>query len=117
MNVQHSELERIDRARAIHEVELAGPDRALERGSYEIALTPAAGGDPLRDSGKYLTIYRRAPGHEWLITNDIRNSDIQRRRSRRCAPEIRSSRIRSSRVSRGTLSGGRHALRACRPPS
>ena len=62
---------------APHDIELAGPDWALERGSYEISLTPRAGGDPLRDSGKYLTIYRRAPGHEWLMAHDIRNSDNQ----------------------------------------
>jgi ketosteroid isomerase-like protein len=60
-----------------HHVELAGPDWAFERGSYEISLTPRAGGDPLRDSGKYLTIYRRQPGHEWLIARDIWNSDSQ----------------------------------------
>ena len=60
-----------------HDVELAGADWAFERGSYEISLTPRAGGDPLRDSGKYLTIYRRAPGHEWLMAHDIWNSDNQ----------------------------------------
>jgi ketosteroid isomerase-like protein len=60
-----------------HDIELAGADWALERGSYEISLTPRAGGDPLRDSGKYLTIYRRAPGHDWLIAHDIWNSDNQ----------------------------------------
>ena len=60
-----------------HDIELAGPGRAFERGSYEISLTPRAGGDPLRERGKYLTIYRRAPGHEWLIAHDIWNSDHQ----------------------------------------
>ena len=60
-----------------HDIELAGPDWAFERGSYEISLTPRAGGDPLRDSGKYLTVYRRAPGHEWLMAHDIWNSDHQ----------------------------------------
>ncbi len=60
-----------------HDVEFAGPDHAFERGSYEISLTPRAGGDPLRDSGKYLTIYGRAPGSEWLIAHDIWNSDSQ----------------------------------------
>jgi ketosteroid isomerase-like protein len=133
MNVQHTELEGLDRARAIHvaalnngdanawaacfdtdavqmppnqppnvgteriqqwthgflaafraefaivphDVELAGADWAFERGSYKISLTPRAGGDPLRDSGKYLTIYRRARGHEWLMAHDIWNSDNQ----------------------------------------
>ncbi len=60
-----------------HDVELAGADCAFERGSYDISLTPAAGGDPLRDRGKYLTIYRRQPNHEWLIAHDIWNSDNQ----------------------------------------
>jgi ketosteroid isomerase-like protein len=60
-----------------HDVELAGPDWAFERGSYEISLTPRAGGGSLRDSGKYLTSYRRAPGHEWLMAHDIWNSDHQ----------------------------------------
>ena len=60
-----------------HEVELAGADWAFERGSYEISLTPGAGGDPLRDSGKYITIYRRQPGDNWLIAHDIWNSDSQ----------------------------------------
>ena len=45
-----------------HDVELAGPDWAFERGSYEISLTPRAGGDTLRDSGKYITIYRATAG-------------------------------------------------------
>ena len=58
-----------------HDVEIAGPDWAFERGSYEISLTPRAGGDPLRDCGKYLTIYRRAAVDEWLMTHDIWNSD------------------------------------------
>ena len=62
---------------AAHDVELAGPGWAFERGSYEISLTARAGGGPLRDSGKYLTIYRRAPGDEWLIAHDIWNSDSQ----------------------------------------
>jgi uncharacterized protein (TIGR02246 family) len=60
-----------------HDVELAGPGWAFERGSYEISLTPRTGGDQLRDSGKYLTIYRRAPRDEWLMAHDIWNSDSQ----------------------------------------
>jgi ketosteroid isomerase-like protein len=60
-----------------HDVELAGAEWAFERGSYEISLAPRAGGDPLRDTGKYLTIYRQQPNHEWLIAHDIWNSDNQ----------------------------------------
>jgi uncharacterized protein (TIGR02246 family) len=60
-----------------NDVEFAGPGWAFERGSYEIRLTPRTGGDPLRESGKYLTIYRRAPGAEWLIAHDIWNSNSE----------------------------------------
>lgn len=58
------------------EVELAGSDCVIERGAYEIALTPkGGGGDPLRDRGKYLTVYRRE-GERWLMARDIWNSDV-----------------------------------------
>jgi ketosteroid isomerase-like protein len=62
-----------------HDVELAGAEWAFERGSYEISLTPSAGGEPLRDTGTgtYLTLYRQQPNHEWLIAHDIWNSDNQ----------------------------------------
>ncbi|HEY4916756.1 MAG TPA: hypothetical protein VIH92_07585 [Solirubrobacteraceae bacterium] len=52
MNTQQTELAGLDRARAIH-----------------------VAGDPLRDSGKYITIYRRQPGDDWLMAHDIWNSD------------------------------------------
>jgi uncharacterized protein (TIGR02246 family) len=59
----------------IDEVELAGDDWAFERGTYTIALTPKAGGTPIRDTGKYLTIYRRQTDHSWLMARDIWNSN------------------------------------------
>jgi ketosteroid isomerase-like protein len=59
----------------IDEVELAGDDWAFERGTYTIALTPKAGGTPIRDTGKYLTIYRRQADHSWLMARDIWNSN------------------------------------------
>ena len=57
------------------EVELAGERWAFERGGYTIALSPAAGGAPLRDSGKYVTIYERQADGSWLMARDIWNSD------------------------------------------
>ena len=57
------------------EVELAGDDWAFERGTYAIALTPKAGGDQIRDTGKYITIYSRQPDHSWLMARDIWNSN------------------------------------------
>jgi ketosteroid isomerase-like protein len=59
----------------ITEVELTGEDCAFERGTYTIALTPKAGGTPIRDTGKYLTIYRRQTDHSWLMARDMWNSN------------------------------------------
>ena len=59
----------------IDEVELAGDDWAFERGAYTIALAPKAGGTPIHDTGKYLTIYRRQTDHSWLMARDIWNSN------------------------------------------
>ena len=46
---------------------------AFERGTYKINLTPKAGGEPIQDIGKYITIYERQPG-AWEIARDIWNS-------------------------------------------
>lgn len=59
----------------VDEVDLAGDDWAFERGTYTIALTPKAGGDPIRDSGKYVTIYKLQTDHSWLMTQDIWNTN------------------------------------------
>jgi uncharacterized protein (TIGR02246 family) len=59
----------------IDEVELAGDDWAFEGGTYTIALTAKAGGTSMRDTGKYLTIYRRQTDHSWLMARDIWNSN------------------------------------------
>ena len=55
--------------------ELADRRRAFEHGVYEITLVPRAGGEPVRDTGKYLTIYRRKDGGGWLMAYDIWNSN------------------------------------------
>ena len=57
------------------EVELTGADWAFERGTYTIVLAPKAGGDPIRDVGKYITIYRRQPDGAWVMARDIWNSN------------------------------------------
>ena len=62
----------------IDEVELASNDWAFERGTYTIALTPKAGGSPIRDTGKYITLYRRQADDSWLIARDIWNSNFGR---------------------------------------
>jgi uncharacterized protein (TIGR02246 family) len=61
-------------ALSVVEVRLAG-DWAFERGGYRITLTPHAGGPPLEDAGKYITIYQRLPDGTWRIARDIWSSD------------------------------------------
>jgi uncharacterized protein (TIGR02246 family) len=57
------------------EVQPAGADWAFERGTYTITLTPRAGGDPIRDVGKYITLYQRQANGAWLMARDIWNSN------------------------------------------
>jgi ketosteroid isomerase-like protein len=57
------------------EVQPAGADWVFERDSYTITLTPKAGGDPIRDVGKYITLYQRQADGGWLMARDIWNSN------------------------------------------
>jgi len=59
---------------SVDEVRVAS-DWAFERGRYTIALTPKAGGGPMNDSGKYITIYQCQSDGSWKIARDIWNSD------------------------------------------
>jgi uncharacterized protein (TIGR02246 family) len=68
---------RVEFALEVHELELTGDAWAFERGGYTITLMPAAGGDPVRDRGKYITIYERQVDGSWLVARDIWNSDHQ----------------------------------------
>lgn len=49
-------------------------DLAYGRGRYTLTLAPAAG-TPGQDTGKYIVVYRRAPGGPWRAVADIFNSD------------------------------------------
>ena len=57
------------------EIEFSEPAYAFEHGTYEITFVPRAGGEPVRDTGKYLTIYRLKDGGGWLMAYDIWNSN------------------------------------------
>lgn len=59
---------------APEEVQIAGADWAFERGTYKITLTPRAGGEPIQDAGKYITVYQRQPDDNWVMARDIWNS-------------------------------------------
>jgi uncharacterized protein (TIGR02246 family) len=65
---------RVHFALAVDEVHIAS-DWAFERGSYTISLTAKAGGPPLKDIGKYITIYQRDPELGWRMARDIWNSN------------------------------------------
>lgn len=65
---------RVDFALLVDEVHVAG-DWAFERGTYTITLTPKTGGEPIRDNGKHITIYKRQPNGAWGIARDIWNSN------------------------------------------
>jgi len=64
---------RVQFALSVDEVRVLG-EWAFERGGYTISLSPTAGGAPVRDSGKYITIYERKPADTWLMARDIWNS-------------------------------------------
>ena len=59
---------------SVEEVRVAA-DWAFERGRYDITLTPRAGGGPMDDSGKYITVYQCQSDGSWKIARDIWNSD------------------------------------------
>jgi uncharacterized protein (TIGR02246 family) len=59
---------------SVDEVRVAA-DWAFERGRYTITLTPRAGGGPMDDNGKYVTVYQRQRDGSWKIARDIWNSD------------------------------------------
>ena len=61
-------------ALSVEEVRTAG-DWAFERGAYTIALTAKAGGEPMQETGKYITIYEKRSGGAWKIVRDIWNND------------------------------------------
>jgi uncharacterized protein (TIGR02246 family) len=64
---------RLQFALAVDEVRVLG-EWAFERGGYTISLHPKAGGPPMQDSGKYITVYQRKPGDTWRMARDIWNS-------------------------------------------
>ena len=49
-------------------------DLAVERGHYELAMSPKSGGATTRESGKYIVVWRKING-EWRAVDDIFNSN------------------------------------------
>lgn len=48
---------------------------AVERGTYQITLTPPGATAPITDTGKYLVHWRKV-GDNWMMVDDIWNSDV-----------------------------------------
>jgi len=60
-------------ALSVDEVRILG-EWAFERGAYTIDLKPKPEGPPMKDAGKYVTIYQKKSGAGWLMARDIWNS-------------------------------------------
>jgi uncharacterized protein (TIGR02246 family) len=59
-----------------HEVIVAGK-WAFRRATADWTLTPAAGGQPIHDSGKFIIIYERQPDGSWRVARDIWNGNAR----------------------------------------
>jgi uncharacterized protein (TIGR02246 family) len=57
-----------------NEIRVAG-DWAFDRGGYQLTITPKDGGEPVRDTGKYIDILRRQSDGSWKYARAIWNSD------------------------------------------
>jgi ketosteroid isomerase-like protein len=51
------------------------PDWVMERGSYQVARTPKAGGDTAVEVGSYLTVWKKQSDQTWKISYDIWHGD------------------------------------------
>ena len=50
-------------------------DWAFVRGTYTVTSTPKVGGEPIRNIGKWITIWQRQPDGSWKLHRGIYNSD------------------------------------------
>ena len=55
-------------------VEASGP-LAVDAGTYKFSITPPGAKDPINDTGKYLSHWRKT-GDKWLMVDNIWNSDM-----------------------------------------
>ena len=53
---------------------LVGEGFAVELGSFEWGLVPAAGGAPVVDRGHYMQVWKRRPDGQWRFAREIWNS-------------------------------------------
>ena len=50
-------------------------DWAFEDYTYELTMTPRAGGQPITESGKGMFVYRRGTDGQWRVARDVWNHD------------------------------------------
>lgn len=60
---------------ATDEIEVAG-DWAFTCGTFSVTATPAAGGEPMQYTGKWINIMQRQVDDSWKISHNIYNSDV-----------------------------------------
>ncbi|HEV8198148.1 MAG TPA: hypothetical protein VGP87_16010, partial [Gemmatimonadales bacterium] len=48
---------------------------AVDAGTYKFSITPPGAKDPINDTGKYLSHWRKT-GDKWLMVDNIWNSDM-----------------------------------------
>ena len=59
----------------VDEIRLAG-DWAFVRGTWSGSITPKAGGEPFKDTTKWIDIWERQPDGSWKASLTILNSDL-----------------------------------------
>ena len=57
------------------EVEGRG-DLAYVRGKYSMSVIPPGASEPIKDTGKYIEIWRKQADGSWKVIRDIYNSDL-----------------------------------------
>jgi ketosteroid isomerase-like protein len=51
-------------------------DRAFDRGTYRLELTPKLRGSPVVDQGEYIYLLRRQSDGSWKVNHDMSNSSL-----------------------------------------
>lgn len=51
-------------------------NRAYDRGTFTVRLTPTSGGPTITDEGKYLVLLTKQPDGTWKISHGISNSNL-----------------------------------------
>lgn len=59
----------------IGDVRVSG-DLGYVRGTFEAATTPEAGGEPVVENGKWITVHQRQPDGSWQIICEIWNANL-----------------------------------------